>query len=130
MRLYNFFSREGDPMLFRCPCCNEEGIDPEHVQMLDDARAAARIPFIITSGYRCVEYNKTMNGGREHPLGHGSDIALKGSGDRLIMMRALFKVGFNRIGDYPRHLHVGTSRDLAQGVMWHGTYPEPEKESS
>ena len=72
---------------FDCPTLPNSGINMDNafLQMLDDARGIAGIPFKITSGYRSVSHNKSVGGvqNSSHLIGKAADIAV-GSGQRKI----------------------------------------------
>lgn len=52
------------PEEFRCPCtnpdCKKDGIELPFLRQLQKARSIVGFPFLITSGYRCKAYNKTL----------------------------------------------------------------------
>ena len=99
------------------------GLRPELVEKLDQARGYARVPFIITSGYRPPEVNAAVGGveDSEHETGEGVDLACSDSRTRHQMLPALYLVGFSRIGVYDRHIHAGISKTKPQKVTWWGT---------
>ena len=95
------------------------GLDPELVAMLDEAREIARVPFVITSGYR--KGDRKAHGKRKAvDLG----CSLRASVKRMKMVNALMAVGFVRIGIYNKHVHadVATKAEgFPQRVLWWGT---------
>ena len=95
--------------------------DPDLVRMLDEARAVAGIPFVITSGLRTRARNSKVGGAPNsaHLTGHAADIRCPTSRHRMLMIEAMLEVGFRRIGvRYPAHIHVDTRQDLPQDVIW------------
>lgn len=68
--------------------------------MIDDAREYAGIPFSITSGHRSIEHNKKVGGVKDsaHLSGLAVDIKATTGEDKLIIVGALLKAGFERIG--------------------------------
>jgi len=82
---------------------------------LDWARNKAETPFILTSTYR-------QNDPRTHGKGLAVDILCTNSKTRLIILKALLAVDFNRIGIYPDHIHVDVAVD-PPSCLWHGNYP-------
>lgn len=96
--------------------------DPKLVHMLDEAREAAAIPFVITSGVRTAGENAAIGGADEsaHVTGHAVDLKCETSRDRFLMLRALFEAGFDRIGVYDRHIHCDTSATADVAVTWLG----------
>ncbi len=49
------------PEEFQCSHCGENHISTHLVDTLDKMRAEAGFPFVITSGYRCPEYNDQIS---------------------------------------------------------------------
>jgi len=105
---------------FKCPCCGLENTSDSHLAMLDDAREIAGVPFVISSGCRCVEHNKEVGGkiGSEHLTGHGTDIVADNSHHRLRIVIGLLGAGFRRIGIGKDFIHAGSSILLPSEVMW------------
>lgn len=87
------------------------------LEMLDDARSRAGVPFKLNSSFR-----------PEDPGSHGKglavDIACVDSRARFLTVLALLSVGFRRIGVYERHVHVDFDLDRDQDVLWLGHYQE------
>ena len=57
--------RHFSPVEFRCKCgCGTgmEKMDADLLQMLDEARDLAGIPFPLSSAYRCPKHNKAVGG--------------------------------------------------------------------
>lgn len=101
-----------------------KGLDHELVAMLDMARHKAGVPFIITSGVRSAIHNVEVGGVHDsaHETGKAVDLACEDSRTRFLMLKALFEVGFKRLGLYPRHIHVDIAFDKDQDVTWLGEY--------
>ena len=87
---------------FDSPDLQNSGInmDASFLRMLDDARGIAGISFNITSGYRTKERNKLVGGvvNSSHLIGKASDISVKNGQERYIILNALIKAGFRRLG--------------------------------
>ncbi len=87
---------------------------------LDDARSIAGIPFYINSGYRTEAHNLKV-GGKPHSS-HlkccAADIKVKDSRSRGLILSALYKAGFNRIGIAKTFIHVDDDQDKDQDVVW------------
>jgi zinc D-Ala-D-Ala carboxypeptidase len=83
-------------------------MDNAFLQMLDDARAIAGIPFNITSGYRSEKINKLAGGveNSSHLVGKAADIAVRSGEERLIIIMALIQVGFRRVGVSQGFIHT------------------------
>jgi len=105
---------------FRCPCCNDLIIDEHLVDMLDVARETAGIPFIITSGYRCVKHNESIGGkpNSAHLRGQAADIGCVDSRSRYAIVRALLEAGFMRIGIAPNFIHCDIDYSKPHPVIW------------
>ena len=88
--------------------------DDKLLEMLDEAREEAGVPFVITSGVRPGDSGA-------HGRGLAADIAAEHSRPRFKILRALILVGFNRIGVYDRHLHADCDESLDSQVCWWGT---------
>ena len=61
---------------FTCTCgCGETVISDDLLKMLDEARAFAKIPFVINSGYRCKNhFESKLNPDSSHIKGLAVDI--------------------------------------------------------
>ena len=100
-----------------CPCCGQMIIDPEFLFRLEALRRILNIPLLVTSGYRCAEYNIKIKGHPRslHMKGIAVDIAIKDvkQGERL--KKAAFICKFNAIGIYSKHIHL----DMRPGFSGH-----------
>lgn len=115
---------------FDCKCskcqANNEGkgidmMDDCFVEMLDDARHKAGIPFRISSGYRCNLHNRSIAGSVKdsaHTKGLAVDIVCVDSRSRGYIIGALFEAGFNRIGIHPEFIHVDDDPTKDADVVW------------
>ena len=98
-------------------------MDNVFLNLLDEAREKAGVPFKILSGYRTIEHNLFVGGriNSSHLFGLAADIYLpKGSRNRFLIINSLFQVGFNRIGiDFNRgFVHVDMDRSKDKNVLW------------
>tara|TARA_R110000787_G_scaffold3786_2_gene14601 strand:+ start:17 stop:397 length:381 start_codon:yes stop_codon:yes gene_type:complete len=100
-------------------------MDDGFLQMLDDARGIAGIPFNITSGYRTKEYNKDLlkrgykaSKNSSHLIGKAVDISVQSGNERYIILNALIQAGFRRLGVAKTFIHCD-SDSIEQG----GTKP-------
>ena len=84
------------------------------LEMLDQARQIAGVPFKITSSYRDGDK-------KSHGRGWAVDIACTASRDRYHILTGLLAAGFTRVGVYDRHIHADADPTLDQEVMWWGT---------
>jgi len=95
-------------------------MDATFLSMIDEARAIANIPFKITSGYRTEKHNNKIGGVKDssHLKGLAADVQCTDSRSRYIMLNALNKVGFCRIGISDTFIHCDISTDKSQQVIW------------
>ena len=95
---------------FESPDIKGSGInmDVGFLQMLDNARHIAQIPFEINSGYRSEKHNKKVGGKKSssHLSRFACDISCKDSATRSKIVVSLAKAGFNRIGIAESFIHV------------------------
>ena len=111
-----------DPSEFDSPDKPGSGVDMQKrfMFLLQAAREQAGIPFKINSGYRTKEHNKKV-GGKDtsaHLTGYAADIAVENSRQRFIIVNALIKAGFTRIGMGQNFVHVDCAPNLPDLVMW------------
>jgi len=80
----------------------------------------AGIPFHLNSAKRCEKHNLEVGGKKKsaHLYGYAFDIAVKNSHEKFIILNALLKAGFKRIGVYENFLHCDDKPDLPQEVIW------------
>jgi hypothetical protein len=92
---------------FACPCCGEVKVSEILVDKLQELRDVINKPIIITSGYRCLQYNKKVGGYSHSPhlTGEAADIKIKGMSTVTIAMIARH-ISYIRLGLYPNHLHI------------------------
>jgi len=88
-------------------------MDATFLQMLDDARGIAGIPFRITSGFRTPSHNAYVGGvqGSSHLFGYAADIACNNSADREVILNSLIRAGFRRIGIAKTFIHCDNDPD-------------------
>ena len=106
---------------FTCKCgCGETVISDELLQYLDKAREFAKIPFVISSGYRCKNHPESKkNPTSSHIKGLAVDIKCEGSNTRAIMMDALVFADFERFGLHESFIHVDIDvYDKPSPVIW------------
>lgn len=106
---------------FTCKCgCGETVISDELLQSLDKAREFAKIPFVISSGYRCKNHPESKkNPTSSHIKGLAVDIKCEGSSTRAIMMDALVFADFERFGLHESFIHVDIDvYDKPSPVIW------------
>jgi hypothetical protein len=105
---------------FDSPDLQNSGINMDHsfLQMLDDARGIAGLPFKITSGYRTKERNKLVGGVRNssHLVGRACDISVQNGNERYIILNALIKAGFRRLGVAKTFIHCDNDESKPNSV--------------
>ncbi len=95
-------------------------MQPRTLQMLDNARTIAGIPFKINSGYRTKEHNAYIGGSKysSHCYGYAVDIHCTDSRSRAIIIDSLQKAGFNRFGIAKTFIHVDNDPEKDANVIW------------
>jgi len=90
------------------------------LQMLDDARSIAGIPFRINSGFRTKEHNAYVGGAESssHCYGYAIDIHCTDSRSRSIIIDSLHRAGFNRIGIGKTFIHADNDPEKDANVVW------------
>jgi len=98
---------------FKCRCGCGFDCPDWFKETVDEARAIAGVPFVLTSAARCLKHNKNI-GSKDtstHVDGLAVDIAYK---DELYLARivhALSRVGFTRIGVNANKKFVHADKD-------------------
>lgn len=117
--MINFIADE-----FKCKCgkCTRGYMDMTEglTARLDIARSIAGIPFVITSAVRCADRN-SVEGGKStssHLSGHAVDIKAVGSRERFIIMNALIRSGFKRIGIGEDFIHCDDDPGKPSMLLW------------
>jgi len=95
----------------------------EFLKKLDAARGIANVPFKINSGFRTVAKNKAEGGKPDssHLTGWAADIDLPNTGGsrlRFVIVEALIKAGFNRLGIANGFIHVDCDPTKDKNVIW------------
>jgi uncharacterized protein YcbK (DUF882 family) len=108
---------------FHCKCDRQHEfqiVDERLIWMLDLARDRAGLPFVINSGYRCLEHNTEVGGvvNSAHLKGLAADIHAENLRARYIILKALLSIGFSRIGIGPNFIHTDIDATKETGVVW------------
>lgn len=106
----------------KCPCGCGLDVKERPLIYIDKAREFAGIPFILNSGARCAEYNKKIGGleNSAHIKGLAFDIDFRTEREMLIIIAALSRVGFNRIGlnTKKKFIHADIDEILFSPAYW------------
>ena len=105
----------------RCGRCTTTVLDSV-IAKLNEARSTCTFGWVITSGGRCLEYNR-MVGSKDtssHIKGLAVDIKFHNSYEKFMIIKALMKVGFGRIGinDVLGFIHVDMDATKVQNVLF------------
>ena len=110
-----------EPIEFDCKCgCGFNNIQGRFVWTLQQARTEAQIPFHITSGCRCPEWNKEVGGSlsSDHLKGEAADVFVNTSRNRFRVINAAISAGIKRIGIGKTFVHLGYNWNNTQEVLW------------
>ena len=90
------------------------------VDMFDTARHIAEVAFSVESGFRCIPHNIDVGGKptSAHIFGLGGDIVCNNSRNRFLMLDALIKAGFERIGIGKTFIHADDDQTKDPKVAW------------
>lgn len=105
---------------FNCPCCGKNHMKPKLMEMLDNARNLAGIPFHINSGFRCPIHNQEVGGSStsSHLKGYAVDIQAKTDLYRFRVIMGAVLAGFTRIGVGETFVHIDCDPDKNNDRMW------------
>ena len=96
-----------------CGCGCGMRLDNSFLEMVDDARELAGVPFSVNSGARCLEYNRSI-GSKDtstHTIGKAVDIAYTDELHLARIVHALSRVGFTRIGVNAQKKFIHVDKD-------------------
>ena len=90
------------------------------IRKLDETRACAGIPFVITSGYRTEAHNAKVGGvpGSSHTKGLAVDIAALTDSQKQTIARCAIRNGITRIGWGRNFIHLDVDTAKPQNVVW------------
>jgi uncharacterized protein YcbK (DUF882 family) len=103
---------------FECPCCHKCRVSIRLVAALQTLRDLVGVPITVTSGYRCMDYNRKVGGVKNsrHISGEAADIHIQGQTEKEMYANALrvptFKDGGIGIYVGRKFIHVDV-RDKA-----------------
>lgn len=105
----------------RCsPSCSLQDMNQSTMNKFDVARDIARIPLVINSAFRSSAHDKSKgrSGTGSHTLGRAIDIRCNTDRNRYIIINALLKAGFTRIGIAKSFIHADDSPNHSTQVAW------------
>jgi len=111
----NFYKDE-----FICSCgCGSDHIQSNLVKKLQEVRDEWKRPIGVSSGVRCMKWNKEVNGAKHsaHLYGFAADLVCSDSHLRYDFIQILMK-HFKRVGMYGGWIHVDIDNTLPQEVLW------------
>lgn len=107
---------------FRCTHCGKVEVSYVIPYLLEKTRLWAGSPIIITSGYRCPEYNERIGGVPDslHTTGRAVDIISPGHTSQQLAVLA-FRAGFYTCIYYPKqgHTHCQLRGKAKRGLYLH-----------
>ena len=99
---------------------SHKNMKPAFMRKLKEARTLANTPFIFNSGHRSREHNRKVGGKPDssHLDGWAADIACANSRQRAVILSALIRAGFHRIGIGATFIHVDLDPKKPKQVFW------------
>ena len=99
-----------------------ENMNEFFLEMLDEVRDIAGIPFKVNSGFRTESHNRAIGGKKNsaHTRGYAADIHVADGLSRFKIVNAAIHAGVSRIGIYHTFVHLDTDPSLPQDVIWTG----------
>lgn len=109
---------------FECPHCSCLIYDESFIVSLQKLRDQLGVPFHVSSGYRCYEYNQSLinsSPNSQHLKGRAADIVTVNWSSNLIwtFINKATDLGLS-IGVYENHIHVDNR--LGDQQFWIGSY--------
>ena len=96
-----------------CKCgCGKSDMQPEFMKKLEALRVAYGEPMVITSGFRCNNYNAAVKGskGSQHLSGNAADVAIAEADKRYRLIYLAMTFGLS-IGCDGAFVHVDNRAD-------------------
>ena len=107
---------------FKCKCGCGFDVSEKLKEKIDLIREDAGIPFIITSGARCLSHNAAVNGKPDsaHTRGLAADIKYATSQAAYLMEKTFYQHGIKRIGRNrkSKFFHIDIDESLPQNVSF------------
>lgn len=111
---------------FRCSHCGKVHMQPEFLDLIQELRDRMGRPLVVTSGYRCPEYNNQISStGKDgpHTTGKAVDFHVYGRDAHELLFHA-FALGFSGIGinqkgaTKNRFIHLDTLTSGPRPNIW------------
>ena len=106
---------------FKCKCDCGMDVTEEVKELMDEARDLAGVPFNVTSGARCLEYNRSVpsRDTSSHVKGLAVDIKYADELYLTRMVHALSRVGIKRFGvnKEKKFIHVDIDNSKPDSVF-------------
>ncbi|MEN3189325.1 MAG: D-Ala-D-Ala carboxypeptidase family metallohydrolase [Atribacterota bacterium] len=106
---------------FACPCCRQVILHPLLLKKLSKLRETVNRPLYITSGYRCLGYNRKVGGIKTsyHLLGLAADVRAKGM-SALDLLEYAEIINFSGIGFYEKRNFLHLDVRPTKQSRWRG----------
>ena len=108
----------------RCHCgCGRAEMDPDFMERLQVIRDGFCHPMPISSGFRCVSFDKQIRGAGVHPSGQAADIRVSGEQVYhllgLVLTIDMRGIGLMQHGPHiQRFMHVDTTYGPTRPRVW------------
>jgi hypothetical protein len=94
-------------------------MNPKFMEMIEEAREIAGVPFVINSGYRCPEHNKAVGStSTNHTSGKAADIQATDGPTRGKILKGLYSAGFKRIGIAKDFIHADITDSVESAWLY------------
>lgn len=96
-------------------------MDSDFMKKLQKLRSYYGYPISIESGHRSETHNEAVGGVPDstHVSFEGADVKARNSRERFLLVKLALLVGFTRIGINETTIHLDSSKDEDQRVLWH-----------
>lgn len=103
-----------------CPHKKLDDLSTELAWIINVVEAQLKMNLQISSGVRCEECNKKVEGktNSAHLTGKALDIKVSTSDERYQLVESFIERGINRIGIGKDFIHIDIDKTKPQEVMW------------
>jgi zinc D-Ala-D-Ala carboxypeptidase len=113
----SYFSKDE----LKCPHCDEYAFSEKTLERLNKLRYEYDKPLLVSSGYRCEEYNNLRGFTQTHASGQAVDVICD-RGHAHEVLRLAFKYGFTGIGvkqkGQGRFIHLDDITEGLRPTVW------------